>query len=1280
MSSNNNAAGGVSVFSHKSHKLIEDSFRESNPAGNYVLGVYQVRSEQVIIGGIYGTPDSNDTKSADIFSQLHMHISELKHLYQVRSIIILGDFNCHLHKNDSSKDRILKYRTVNTIKNMMDRFDLFDVAVFKHKLQHTYHRHKAQQISSRIDIILTNIDAKDITYDTKHTIFDHTCVSAQIGLPDKKINNNMKDHILASDEFLIKASDKLTEIMSSFGINGQANENFNEAANGNIEQNNITMQEDIESINKKLNENNSNTLFLLNNIIHEYQLIHTNIAKENAKRNRNELNKQSKTLGNLIKQIKSNRITENERRELQERYTEMQQDIKNDIEAKEHASEMRIQTFYKANTGKNVPVTFSVIKEKHKKTEINKLEIDNSIITDREEINTIMQNWYQETANKDHEQTLTLTDFMNKQNINIPKITPEQADYLEQEFTEQEVQQAINDANETSASGISGQSISLFKLIFLEIPQIMTAALNQLVFVPGLMDDPDLQWIRRRKVIYIPKKTPALHPRDFRPLSMLEVLYKIPARIISKRLSTILHTVIGPNQHGFMPKRGIQEPTLMITHAIQDANKNNKPLQIISYDIEKAFDRVSHKLIVQALREFGIPEIMIMAIQKYTLVGYVQIEVNGRMGRMFVIKIGSGQGDPLSAIIYILATEPGNRALIQNTSNMQYVDEFNITMQPKFYADDNKSCLRISNAQELEELHTLYEEYTRVSGLKVNFNKSEALCINTSQRVKEIIQNSHINITENADCLGVIIGRNIKKTIEATINKINPNAIKKRIMITSTPTSTLHKAILLNRAITPIFNHMFMGLPAWDETAEKMFQDLTRFLWTSTKGGVAQNKRRLIAKNRLCASFEMGGLQINHPQDVIIGLQLNLLQRHTKKLFTGFSEIIENILNKTGRPDLDTHLRFFGPLQWKKTAHKIEHFNLIIAQSFLSMAEFLEKLENSTQSWHAVSIFGHSKSVGVNEIKYADFRLLYEKNIITTGQLLNTNELTGKLENAFNTKIVQSLNANSTLLVKLKNLLQKSKRGHDYNFNALDTPIINILIQGRNLSQIHKRLAIEERNKEIAIAPAYMTRIRDNIFVPTKEIFTQSFAILNNNLIPQKTKEISFQIINRTLWTNNKAYKSNKRNDDNCRFCLQTETVEHAILQCENYASLQWETLGDLITKYVRKTSPTAASFQLNYQNIIYNKEIENISHYIKDKNVRKTFMLLIAEMKRCIYRHRSQSESIQNSPVLEVRRIAHIISVIKKIIKYLEYLSCLKWQSAINMLIDLNFTLTENI
>jgi hypothetical protein len=64
-----------------------------------------------------------------------------------------------------------------------------------------------------------------------------------------------------------------------------------------------------------------------------------------------------------------------------------------------------------------------------------------------------------------------------------------------------------------------------------------------------------------------------------------------------------------------MAQKGIQEPSILATHLIQEANYNNKSLQLISFDIEKAFNRVS---IIQALRAFGVPEITIMAIQFFT--------------------------------------------------------------------------------------------------------------------------------------------------------------------------------------------------------------------------------------------------------------------------------------------------------------------------------------------------------------------------------------------------------------------------------------------------------------------------------------------------------------------------------------------------------------------------------------------------------------------------------------------------------------------------------------
>ncbi len=80
-----------------------------------------------------------------------------------------------------------------------------------------------------------------------------------------------------------------------------------------------------------------------------------------------------------------------------------------------------------------------------------------------------------------------------------------------------------------------------------------------------------------------------------------------------------------------------------MTHLIQDANLYQKPLQLISFDIEKAFDRVSHKVIIQALRQFGFPEMFVTAIQDYVLTGTAYVEVNGRAGMLITIKTGSGE-------------------------------------------------------------------------------------------------------------------------------------------------------------------------------------------------------------------------------------------------------------------------------------------------------------------------------------------------------------------------------------------------------------------------------------------------------------------------------------------------------------------------------------------------------------------------------------------------------------------------------------------------------------
>ncbi len=131
----------------------------------------------------------------------------------------------------------------------------------------------------------------------------------------------------------------------------------------------------------------------------------------------------------------------------------------------------------------------------------------------------------------------------------------------------------------------------------------------------------------------------------------------------------------------------------------------------------------------------NFPEITISALQCFALVGYAYVEVNGRKGLVITIKTGSGQGDPLSSILFLLAAEPLNLSIAQNNRNLMYNTEGGINVGPFLFVDDNLKPLRLSNAEEVCPLLQIYSEYQQVSGLNINIRKSQALCINTSPAV-----------------------------------------------------------------------------------------------------------------------------------------------------------------------------------------------------------------------------------------------------------------------------------------------------------------------------------------------------------------------------------------------------------------------------------------------------------------------------------------------------------------------------------------------------------------
>ena len=78
--------------------------------------------------------------------------------------------------------------------------------------------------------------------------------------------------------------------------------------------------------------------------------------------------------------------------------------------------------------------------------------------------------------------------------------------------------------------------------------------------------------------------------KNWRPISLLNIDYKIISKVLAERLKLVLHEIIHPDQRGCVPGRFIGENIRHIDDILFEIeNGNNHPL-ILMLDQEKAFD------------------------------------------------------------------------------------------------------------------------------------------------------------------------------------------------------------------------------------------------------------------------------------------------------------------------------------------------------------------------------------------------------------------------------------------------------------------------------------------------------------------------------------------------------------------------------------------------------------------------------------------------------------------------------------------------------------------
>ena len=105
----------------------------------------------------------------------------------------------------------------------------------------------------------------------------------------------------------------------------------------------------------------------------------------------------------------------------------------------------------------------------------------------------------------------------------------------------------------------------------------------------------------------IPKgDKPREYLKNWRPISLLSIPYKIASLALANRLKTVLDTLISRSQSGFISGRFIGDSTRLIYDIMHYLESNNIQGLLMLIDFEKAFDFVSWSFLYSVLDFFLI--------------------------------------------------------------------------------------------------------------------------------------------------------------------------------------------------------------------------------------------------------------------------------------------------------------------------------------------------------------------------------------------------------------------------------------------------------------------------------------------------------------------------------------------------------------------------------------------------------------------------------------------------------------------------------------------------